>query len=90
MRMILISILENMGYLVMEPQNDFDIRDYIIDSIQFMEFIIGIESVLQFELTDDFLNYDLLASMDAFANKVECYKDNVINDNTTINNIKSE
>lgn len=30
MRMILISILENMGYLVMEPQNDFDIRDYII------------------------------------------------------------
>lgn len=69
----LISILNEMGYCIFEKDEDFDIRDYILDSLQFMEFIVRIEDVIEQELSDDFLNYELLLSATAFAKKIECY-----------------
>ncbi|MCL1794568.1 MAG: acyl carrier protein [Oscillospiraceae bacterium] len=64
-------ILEEMGYLIFEKDgNDFDIRDYVGDSLQFIDFIVRIEEKLKFELSDDFLDYDLLSSANGFSNKV--------------------
>lgn len=67
MNEILINILEDMGFFVLDQEQDFDIRDYISDSIQFMDFIVRIEDKLQIELSDDFLDYDLLLSSVALA-----------------------
>ena len=66
-----------MGFFVLDQEQDFDIRDYISDSIQFMDFIVRIEDKLQIELSDDFLDYDLLLSSVALANKIEIYKDSL-------------
>lgn len=83
MESLIISILENMGFVLLEDDMDFDIRNYISDSIQFMEFIVNIEESLQVELDDEFLDYDLLASLKAFANKVQDFV-NLKNDNNII------
>lgn len=77
MNEILINLLEDMGFFVLDQEQDFDIRDYISDSIQFMDFIVRIEDKLQIELSDDFLDYDLLLSSVALANKIEIYKDSL-------------
>ena len=77
MNEILINILEDMGFFVLDQEQDFDIRDYISDSIQFMDFIVRIEDKLQIELSEDFLDYDLLLSSVALANKIEIYKDSL-------------
>ncbi len=77
MNEILINILEDMGFFVLDQEQDFDIRDYISDSIQFMDFIVRIEDKLQIELSDNFLDYDLLLSSVALANKIEIYKDSL-------------
>lgn len=68
---ILIDILEEMGFVVFEKdEDDFCLGDYIIDSIQFIQFIVNIEKVLGVELSDDFLQYDILSSANGLANKL--------------------
>lgn len=37
------SVLDDMGYVVLEAGEDFNISDYIVDSIQFISFIVNIE-----------------------------------------------
>ncbi len=77
---LLISVLEEMGYVILEKEGeDFSISDYISDSIQFISFIINIEDKIGVELTDDFLRYDIMHSAIGFANMLNEYltsKDN--------------
>ena len=68
---IIIDVLEEMGYLIFEKEDeDFDISSYILDSLQFIDFIIRIEENLGKELSEDFLLYDLLLSAKGFSNKI--------------------
>lgn len=67
----IIDILEDMGYLIFEKdEDDFAVSDYVVDSLQFIDFIVRIEEKLEIELTDDFLQYDLLLSAKGFSNKI--------------------
>ena len=76
LRGILIEILEEMGFIVFEKDDDdFDIGDYITDSIQFIQFIINIEQLIGTELPDDFLQFDVLASANGLANKLISFCD---------------
>lgn len=71
LREILIKILEEMGFIIFEKNDDdFDIGDYITDSIRFIQFIINIEQLIGLELPDDFLQFDVLASANGLANKL--------------------
>lgn len=71
MREIIVAILEEMGFIIFEKdEEDFNIGDYITDSIQFIEFIISIERVLGMELTDDFLGFEVLISANGLSNKL--------------------
>lgn len=83
MESLIVSILEDMGFVLLDDDMDFDIRDYISDSIQFVEFIVNIEEALQIELDDEFLDYELLASLKAFTNKIQSFID-LRNENNTI------
>lgn len=48
----LISMLEEIGYIVFEKdQEDFNISDYIADSMQFVQFILKIEEYYNIELS---------------------------------------
>ena len=47
LKRLLIKILEEMGFIVFDKnEDDFSLGDYIIDSLQFIEFIICVEKVL--------------------------------------------
>ena len=67
---VICDVLDDMGFVVMERGEDFDINDYIADSIMFISFIVGIENKLNTCLTDDYLSVDLLKSAKGFANKL--------------------
>lgn len=81
---ILLKILhENFGLVIFEnEQEDFAISDYIPDSIMFIQFIIGIEEELTCELSDDFLDFDILSSAKGFAEKLEDFVASLQHDNT--------
>lgn len=68
---VICSILDDMGFVIFES-GDFDISDYIVDSIQFISFIVNIEEKLQINLPDDFLSFDVLKSAKGLANKLSC------------------
>ena len=71
MKDIILSVLDEMGYFVFDCDNsDIDIRDFIADSLQFIEFIVCIERKLNIDLSDDFLEYELLFSLEGFSNKL--------------------
>ena len=70
------SILDEMGFVVFETGEDFAISDYIVDSIQFISFIVNIEEKLNVSLPDDFLSLDILQSAKGLANKLSEYFDN--------------
>lgn len=71
---LLIKILvEILGLIDLDVQEDFSINDYILESLTFIEFITAIESELDVELPDDFLDYDILISARGFAEKIDSY-----------------
>lgn len=70
---IICSILDEMGFVVLDMENDFDISDYIIDSMQFITFIVKIEEKLNISLSDDFLSIEILKSAIGLANKLSEY-----------------
>lgn len=67
---IICSVLDEMGFVVLETEGDFDIGDYIVDSIQFISFIVKIEGKMGVSLPDDFLSLEILKSASGLANKL--------------------
>lgn len=48
-----------------------DLREYIIDSIQFVNFIVDLENYFGIQIDDGYLNYDLLQSIGIIVNAVK-------------------
>lgn len=71
----ILKILEEQLGLVIytDEQEDFSICDYVYDSLVFIQFIIAIEEKIGKDLTDDFLDYDLLSSAKGFAAKLDSF-----------------
>lgn len=67
---IICSILDEMGFVILEKNDDFAISDYISDSIQFISFIIRIEEKIGKNLPDEFLSFEILKSAKGFSNKL--------------------
>ena len=51
-------------------KDDFDVREYILDSISFISAVVEIENTLKIELPDEILQYDNLASFYAFSRSI--------------------
>lgn len=69
---IILDILNNMGFVVLENGNDdFNLQDYIVDSLSFVEFIIDIEDAIGFTLPESFFDYNLLLSFNGFCEKLK-------------------
>jgi acyl carrier protein len=54
---------------------DVDLREYITDSLQFINFIVELEKELDIEFPDEALVYDNLASLNGFNIIVESIQD---------------
>jgi acyl carrier protein len=73
----IIDVLEATGiYFDKENEgDDSDMREYIIDSFQFINFIVELEKELDMEFPDEALVYDNLASLNGFAAMVQSIVD---------------
>ncbi|MDR2177562.1 MAG: acyl carrier protein [Treponema sp.] len=69
----LLGILEESGLFIDQksPEGDLDLREYIVDSVQFMSFVVEIENQFDIEIPDEVLAYDNLASLNGFITIVE-------------------
>lgn len=66
------EILDENGIYVdpCEKEEDLDLREYLADSLQYVYFIVEMETRLGGELPDEVLIYENLASVNGFANMV--------------------
>ncbi len=53
-----------------EPE-DLDLREYIIDSIGFMSFIVELENRLGIYFPDERLDFEVLSSLNGFTEMIE-------------------
>lgn len=69
---IIIKSFEESGILIDEcPALDVDLREKIVDSLQFISSALQIEENLGIVLTDDLIAYENLASLNAFAQSLK-------------------
>lgn len=61
-RNTLLSIFEELGVII-EEEEDFDIQEYIVDSLVYMSFIVNMEQRFGIDIPDEFL---LLSKMNSF------------------------
>jgi acyl carrier protein len=73
----LFEILEESGLYVerKSSEEDIDLREYIVDSVQFMSFIVEIEAQLNIEIPDEVLVYDNLGSLNGFTSILQSIAD---------------
>lgn len=72
------DILQEMGFVIFEDwrKDDFNLQNYIVDSIQFVDFIVRLEERFGTMLSDEFLDYGVLESMCGFGEMLEEYLNN--------------
>ncbi|MGN1145618.1 MAG: acyl carrier protein [Acetatifactor sp.] len=65
------EVLELMGICTVGGDEDEDLREYIIDSLQFINFILEVEHHFEIEVPVNILVYDNIASLNGFAGLIE-------------------
>lgn len=50
--------------------SDIDLREYLIDSMQYIYFLVELERMLDIELPDEIILYDNLSSLNGFSNRI--------------------
>jgi len=71
----ILALLEESGSAI-ENCDDIDLREYVSDSLGFINLIICIEEEFCIELPDEALQYNKLSSINGFSN----YLETIIND----------
>ena len=71
----LLAALDEIGIIVDNTQEEFDLQEYITDSITFITFIVNIEKQLDIDVPDDML---LITKMHSFVAYCEAML-NVVN-----------
>ena len=66
----IIKLLENNGIIIESGEEDLDLRNYSIDSIMFISFIIDVENEFAIAIPDEYLTIELLQSIDGLTNLI--------------------
>lgn len=65
------EVLDLMGVIApMGNEDDEDLREYIVDSLQFINFILEIEHHFDIEIPVNILVYDNIASLNGFSSMI--------------------
>lgn len=71
MKLDIIQIMDSIGIYIEPTEDDIDLTEYILDSIQFISFIVEVENRFAINYPDDMLMYDCLKSINSFAIKID-------------------
>jgi len=70
-RDIVYEVIDEMGIYIDITEEDFDLSEYIVDSLQFLTFVINLEERLGIEIPDDLLLYDKMYSFNGYCRMLE-------------------
>lgn len=62
----LLTALDEIGIIIDNAEEEFDLQEYITDSIAFITFIVNIEKQLGIEIPDELLRIDKMHSFVAY------------------------
>lgn len=68
------ELLNNLGYIISYEElkkDDIDLRDFIVDSVEFVSLIVEIEHEFVINLPDEFIEFDVLASLNGIISTIE-------------------
>ncbi len=76
---MIFDILDENGIYIdsEEMKKDIDLREYLVDSLQYIYFVVALEEKMGIELPDEVLVYDYLSSINGFANMILDIQQNV-------------
>lgn len=68
----IIECLENLGFVLdkMSEEKDVDLSEYILDSIDFVQFLVELEETFAIDIPDSMLGIDVLKSLNGLANMI--------------------
>ena len=66
----LLECLDELGILIDSEEQDINLQEYIIDSLQFISFILAIEQKLNIEMPDEMLLYEKIESFNGYCEAV--------------------
>ena len=66
----LIETIENNGLIIDFEEEDIDLSDYSIDSLQFISIIVDIEDLFSIAIPDDYLTIDIFKSLNGLTNLI--------------------
>jgi len=69
-RKAILKLLENNGIVIESDEGDLDLRNYSIDSIMFISFIVDLENEFSIAIPDEYLTIELLQSIDGLTNLI--------------------
>ncbi len=70
-KQIIIQSLREVSSFIETEGDDFDMREYIYDSISFISFIVEIENNLGIYFPDEMLDFENLTSFNGFAELID-------------------
>lgn len=70
----ILNFFEENGVCIdVDTMGDVDLREYLLDSMQYIYFLVELERILDMELPDEVLFYDNLSSLIGFSNRIEAF-----------------
>ena len=69
----IVDIIADMGVMVVRnnEEDDINLQEYIVDSLQFISFILELERTFDIEFPDEMLLYESIQSLNGLASMVE-------------------
>lgn len=73
----ILNVLNDMGLTIEYSDKDIDLREYIVDSLEFVSFIMEIEQSFDIEIPSNLLLYDNISSIVGFSAIIDELKQDI-------------
>lgn len=74
-----IEVLESMGIQIDANSDEIPLQEYIVDSIQFITFVVNIEEKFNIVFPDEYLLYDSISTMDILCEIIKNAQEHIDN-----------
>ena len=69
-RNAIIESLDEIGIVIEDDEKDFDLQEYIVDSLQFISLVVTIEQKLNIEMPENLLLYERMKSFNGYCEAI--------------------
>lgn len=75
----IIEVLESMGIQIDAASDEIPLQEYIVDSIQFITFVVNIEEKFNIVFPDEYLLYDSISTMEILCEIIKNAQEHIEN-----------